>query len=121
MTSNISSKEWLERNIEDEDIRFYSLGNFTDIEYIDAGEYGDVTSSDLDQRNRYLMVFEYADGGSLLDYLSNPSVELVWPTRCKLGMDIASGLGYLHEQDILHKDLVNLAHLICTMQCSLIL
>ena len=51
------------------------------------------------------MVFEYADSGSLRHYLS-ASIELEWPTRCRLGIDIIDGLRYLHELDILHKDLV---------------
>ena len=52
------------------------------------------------------MVFKYADGGSLRSYLSDSSVELDWSTRCKLGIDIANGLRYLHERRIIHKDLV---------------
>ena len=52
------------------------------------------------------MVFKYADGGSLRSYLSDPSVELDWPTRCKLGINIANGLRYLHGRRIIHKDLV---------------
>src|SRR5438128_4227129 len=43
MASNIStSKEWLKRNIEDENIRFYPFNDFTDVEYINAGGYGAV-------------------------------------------------------------------------------
>ena len=42
MTSNISNKEWLKRNIEDESIRFYSFNDFTDVQYINAGGYGAV-------------------------------------------------------------------------------
>ena len=52
------------------------------------------------------MVFKYADGGSLRSYLSDPSVELDWPTRCKLGINIANGLRHLHGRHIIHKDLV---------------
>ena len=52
------------------------------------------------------MVFKYADSGSLRSYLSDPSAELDWPTRCKLGINIANGLGYLHGRGIIHKDLV---------------
>ena len=52
------------------------------------------------------MVFEYADSGSLRSYLSDLSAELDWPTRCKLGINIANGLRYLHGRGIIHKDLV---------------
>ena len=50
-----------------------------------------------DSLKRYVMVFEYADSGSLRNYLSDPSVELDWPARCKLGIDIIDGLRYLHS------------------------
>ena len=53
------------------------------------------------------MVFEYADSGTLRHYLS-ASVDLDWLTRCKLGINITSGLRYLHKLDILHKDLVTI-------------
>ena len=53
------------------------------------------------------MVFD-ADGGSLQHYLSDTSVELDWLMRCKLGINIINGLRYLHELDILHKDLVTI-------------
>jgi len=54
------------------------------------------------------MVFEYADGGTLRRYLSDPSVKLDWLMRCKLGINVIDGLRYLHGLDILHKDLVNI-------------
>ena len=52
------------------------------------------------------MVFEYADSGSLRCYLSDPYIELDWSTKCRLGVNIVSGLAYLHERNILHKNLV---------------
>ena len=52
------------------------------------------------------MVLKYADSGSLRCHLSDPSIELDWPTRCKLGINIVNGLTYLHEHNILHKNLV---------------
>jgi len=52
------------------------------------------------------LVFKYADGGSLKSYLSNPSVDLDWPARYKLGINIINGLKHLHDRGILHKDLV---------------
>ena len=64
------------------------------------------------------MVFEYADGGSLSRYLSDTSVELDWLMRCKLGINIIDGLRYLHELDILHKDLVTIdAALVQILYC----
>ena len=62
------------------------------------------------------MDFKYADGGSLRSYLSDPSVELDWPTKCKLGINIINGLRYLHERRILHKDLVIITEIILYVQ-----
>ena len=61
-----------------------------------------------DTLKRYVMVFEYADDGSLRRYLSDASVELDWLARCKLGINIIEGLRYLHGRDILHKNLVTI-------------
>ena len=61
-----------------------------------------------DPLSRYVMVFEYANNGSLRHYLLDASVELDWLTRCKLGINIIEGLRYLHELDILHKNLVTI-------------
>src|SRR6185312_15234860 len=60
----------------------------------------------IDTLDRHIMVFEYADSGSLQCYLSDPSIDLDWPTRCKFGVDIVNGLAFLHERNILHKNLV---------------
>jgi len=81
--------------------------------YLVDSEYGviDVTltkSSIIDSENKYTMVFEYADGGSLRRYLSDTSVELDWLVRCNLSINIVDGLRYLHGLDILHKDLVTI-------------
>ena len=54
------------------------------------------------------MVFDYADNGSLRTYLSTPAIKLDWPANCKLGLDIANGLRYIHKVGILHKDLVSI-------------
>ena len=53
------------------------------------------------------MVFDYADNGSLRKYLSTPAIKLDWPANCRLGLDIANGLRYIHKAGILHKDLVS--------------
>ena len=60
----------------------------------------------IDTLNRHIMVFKYADSGSLRCYLADLSIELDWPMRLNLGINIVSGLAYLHEHNILHKNLV---------------
>ena len=61
----------------------------------------------IDIEGRHLMVFDYADNGSLRKYLSTPAVKLDWPANCRLGLDIVNGLRYIHKAGILHKDLVS--------------
>ena len=64
------------------------------------------TFQDID--GRYLMVFDYADNGSLRKYLSTPAIKLDWSDNCQLGLDIVNGLRYIHRVGILHKDLVSI-------------
>ena len=61
----------------------------------------------IDIGGRYMMVFDYADNGSLRKYLSTPAIKLDWPANCQLGLDIVSGLIHIHKAGILHKDLVS--------------
>ena len=60
----------------------------------------------IDTLDRHIMVFEYADSGSLQCHLSDSSIDLDWPTRCRLGGDIVNGLAFLHERNVLHKNLL---------------
>ena len=62
---------------------------------------------EIDIKGEYLMVFDYANNGSLRKYLSTPAIELDWPANCQLGLDIVNGLRYIHKAGILHKDLVS--------------
>ncbi|VDK35695.1 unnamed protein product [Dibothriocephalus latus] len=50
------------------------------------------------------LLFQYANGGSLVDLLTGSS-RLPWITRTKIANDIASGVGYLHERQLIHRDL----------------
>ena len=53
------------------------------------------------------MVLDYADNGSLREYLSISAIKLDWPANYQLGLDIISGLRHIHSVGILHKDLVS--------------
>jgi serine/threonine protein kinase len=59
-----------------------------------------------DSLDGYHMVLEFADEGTLRKYLAQRFTDLLWNDKCKLGLDIANGLKYLHALDIVHKDLV---------------
>lgn len=59
--------------------------------------------------SRSYLVFEYADNGSLADYLQSNSVPvLTWWQRLEIALDVANGLRYLHNFAVpayVHKDI----------------
>ena len=57
------------------------------------------------------MMFELADGGNLRGYLKNHFKSLTWEDKYKLGLEVTNGLKHLHDLDIIHKDLVFIAHI----------
>ena len=57
------------------------------------------------------MMFELADGGSLREYLRKHFTSLTWKDKYRLGLEVTNGLRHLHDLDIVHKDLVFIAHI----------
>ncbi|GBB84618.1 hypothetical protein RclHR1_01120006 [Rhizophagus clarus] len=70
--------------------------------------YG-VTISDQENQSdsikKYLLVTEYADGGSLSNYLEENFEKLTWEDKYKLAYQLASAVLCLHDEDIIHRDL----------------
>ena len=56
--------------------------------------------------NKYLLVLEYADGGTLNTYLSEHFKDLGWNDKYQLAFQLASAIECIHECDIIHCDLV---------------
>jgi serine/threonine protein kinase len=56
---------------------------------------------------RYLLVMEYADGGSLNNYLKNNFNNLAWANKYNLAYQLAEAVSCLHDEEIVHRDLVN--------------
>ena len=54
----------------------------------------------------YALVLEYADGGTLKNYLGDHFNKLEWDDKFKLALQLASAILYLHECGIIHRDLV---------------
>ena len=61
----------------------------------------------LDEMN-YSLVLEYADGGTLRDYLKNDTITFKWNDQLNFAKDIASAISWLHDRRIIHGDLVSI-------------
>ncbi len=53
-----------------------------------------------------MLVLEYADGGSLRNYLSKNFDALTWDHKCNLAHQLSCAVSCLHDENILHCDLV---------------
>ena len=54
------------------------------------------------------MVLQYANNGTLREYLGNEEIfdSLQWEDKVQMALDITRGLKCLHQKDIIHRDLV---------------
>ena len=52
------------------------------------------------------LVLEYANGGTLNTYLGEHFSELDWNDKYHLALQLASAVKFLHDNDIIHRDLV---------------
>lgn len=51
------------------------------------------------------LVTEYIAGGTLTKLLKHKYIELSWKQKMELAKDIASGMAYLHDQNVMHRDM----------------
>ena len=54
------------------------------------------------------IIMECADGGNLSNYLTKNFKNLDWNKKYQLALDITNGLHHLHNENILHRDLVSI-------------
>ncbi|EXX75676.1 Rad53p [Rhizophagus irregularis DAOM 197198w] len=64
--------------------------------------YGITSKTNSDE---YLLVVEYAEGGSFNNYLKVNFPSLNWRDKYELAFQLSSAIEYLHEREIVHKDL----------------
>ncbi|GBC43729.1 uncharacterized protein OCT59_028439 [Rhizophagus irregularis] len=65
----------------------------------------EINADTVYQINKYCLVLEYADSGTLNKYLSNHFNELNWYDKLSLALQLAKALQHLHNKDIIHCDL----------------
>jgi serine/threonine protein kinase len=58
------------------------------------------------QSRNYLLVMEYADSGPLKNYLKENFNILSWNVKYNLAYQLACAVSCLHNEDIVHRDLV---------------
>ncbi|XP_069146625.1 serine/threonine-protein kinase STY46 isoform X2 [Solanum lycopersicum] len=51
------------------------------------------------------IVTEYMSGGSVYDYLHKQKGSFKFPTLLKVAIDVSKGMNYLHQNNIIHRDL----------------
>jgi serine/threonine protein kinase len=54
-----------------------------------------------------LLVYEYIPNGTVSDHIHGDRAtpgSLIWPTRMSIAIETASALAYLHDSDIIHRD-----------------
>ncbi|XP_063687824.1 dual specificity testis-specific protein kinase 2-like [Bolinopsis microptera] len=52
-------------------------------------------------------LLEFINGGTLEDFLMNESIEIPWITRFTIASNISNGMKYLHNHNIMHRDLTS--------------
>jgi serine/threonine protein kinase len=59
-----------------------------------------------DNNINYMLVMEYADSGSLRNYLKNNFSKLNWDDKYLMAYQLACAVSCLHNLGIVHRDLV---------------
>ncbi|UZO03607.1 uncharacterized protein OCT59_024011 [Rhizophagus irregularis] len=67
--------------------------------------YGITTEIQCDNSKKYLLMMEYADSGTLRNYLSERFENLTWNGKLNLAFQLADAISYLHDKEIMYYDL----------------
>ncbi|RGB42326.1 kinase-like domain-containing protein [Rhizophagus diaphanus] len=95
--------DWIEEAIAKKHIKYYDYKHFNNIQEIGSGGFGKQIKTII--QKKYLMVMEYADSGTLRNYLSERFDNLTWNNKLELVFKLANAISCLHDEDIIHHDL----------------
>ena len=68
-----------------------------------------------------MLVMEYVNNGTLRQYLSKNFNKMNWDLKLKFAKQISSAVFCLHENDIIHRDLVDLLLLSFTFLSKIVI
>ncbi|KAF0502931.1 calmodulin-dependent protein kinase [Gigaspora margarita] len=54
---------------------------------------------------KYVLILEYADGGTLRDYLKSNATKIEWDLKIQFAIQLVDAVKWLHDCDIIHNDL----------------
>lgn len=67
--------------------------------------------------DKVYIVTEYVSCGSVRDLLKNFDTKIGWKFRCKMMLDVAKAMTYVHKKKIMHRDLKSKNLLVSTCRC----
>ncbi|PKY24044.1 kinase-like protein [Rhizophagus irregularis] len=125
--SHIKIPKWInliEEHISKKHIKCYEYNNFSNLKVIGTGGFGKVyranwksshstlalkpfndATADKIVYEKYILVMEYADGGTLREYLNNNFDNLTWNDKLKMAHQLTCAVSYLHDKNIIHLNL----------------
>ncbi|GBB94301.1 hypothetical protein RclHR1_23290001 [Rhizophagus clarus] len=67
--------------------------------------FGITTENQIDNSKKYLLVMEYADSGTLREYLEKNFDNLTWSDKFSFALQLTHAVLCLHDEGIIHRDL----------------
>ncbi|RIB21669.1 kinase-like domain-containing protein [Gigaspora rosea] len=131
----MDSLEWLEKSINERHINFYNYDDFINKEKTNEGGFGTIQKAEwkgygltvalkslkvnknLDKLVKELQLLRSVSlhpninllygltKGNLREYLRKKFTELIWTDKFRIGKEISQGLLFLHNNNIVHRDL----------------
>src|SRR5947207_1231997 len=110
--------KWIENGIAEDYVNYHDYYEFKNIQRIGYGAFDKLKFicyylDNLDNEHHdvglnYLLILEYADSGTLRNYLKDNFDKLDWNIKLQFAIQIADAVSCMHSKDIIHRDLVSI-------------